>query len=159
MRLPKTCIYAIQASLYLTTRRATRRYVPIRVIADDLNISYHFLTKILQTLSAADILTSYRGPNGGVGLAGAPEDITVMQIIGALDHRDLFDRCLLGLPGCGESKPCPLHEEWEKARVRLRHAFETITLASMAAEIENGTLRLTSIDAAFSQADGEDDSE
>lgn len=157
MRLPKTCIYAIQASLYLATRRATQRYVPIRVIADDLGISYHFLIKILQTLSAAGILTSYRGPNGGVGLAVAPEDITVMKIITALDHADLFEKCLLGLPGCGELKPCPLHEEWDRTRSQLRQAFETTTVAGMAAEIENGTLRLTSVDATFARADKEDD--
>lgn len=159
MRLPKTCIYAIQASLYLTTRRSTQRYVPLRVIAEDLNISYHFLTKILQTLTAAGILTSYRGPNGGVGLDAAPEEVSVMRIIIALDHGDLFEKCLLGLPGCGESKPCPLHEEWEEARARLRAGFETITLASMAAEIEAGTLRLTSIDDAFSQADEENNND
>ncbi len=158
MRLPKTCVYAIQAALYLATRRATRRYVPIRVVADDLGISPHFLTKILQALSAKNILTSYRGPNGGVGLAVAPQQITVMQIIEALDQGDLFEKCLLGLPGCGELKPCPLHEHWESTRARLRHAFETTTLAGMAAKVENGTQRLTSIDVAFSSPPEEDNS-
>lgn len=157
MRLPKTCIYAIQAALYLATRQATQRYVPIRVVADDLGISYHFLIKILQALSAARILTSYRGPNGGVGLAAPAGEITVMQIIVALGHGDVFDTCLLGLPGCGEAKPCALHEQWDRARVPLRHAFETVTLASLAAEIEQGTLRLTSIDTAFFRVNGGND--
>ncbi len=155
MRLPKPCIYAIQASLYLASVGPLRRYVPIRTVANDLGISYHFLTKILQSLSARGILTSYRGPNGGVGLAKPPDNVTVMDIIRALDHGELFDECLLGLPGCGEQKPCPLHEHWENTRGRMRRAFESTTLSHMAAEIEGGAQRITSFDASFSEADGE----
>ncbi|HET6349143.1 MAG TPA: Rrf2 family transcriptional regulator [Candidatus Krumholzibacteria bacterium] len=156
MRLPKTCVYAIQASLYLVLQRPARRYVPIGVIARDLKISPHFLTKVLQALTANHVLTSYRGPNGGVGLAAAPEDITLMQIIGAFDNGDIFDNCLLGLPGCGKLKPCPVHEYWEQMRMRLRQAFQATTLANMALNVENGTLRLASIDLVFSPLSRED---
>jgi Rrf2 family protein len=118
-----------------------RKFIPIRELSDELDLSFHFLTKILQVLTEAKIMESFRGPNGGVGLARSAKDITLIDVIAAVDGMALFRDCALGLPGCGEKTPCPLHAAWAKRRQDLQKMFEKTTLASLAKELALNELR------------------
>jgi Rrf2 family protein len=93
-------------------------------------------------LTQAGLLTSYRGPNGGIALTRPPNKITLREVIVAIDGPDLFEGCVLGLPGCGEQKPCPMHVKWATERERLEKMFATTTLANMADKIESFDVRL-----------------
>ena len=63
MLLSKSTEYGIRATLYLTSLKQDG-YVSIRAISDELDISFHFLTKIFQKLTQAGLLQSFRGPRG-----------------------------------------------------------------------------------------------
>ncbi|RMF65188.1 MAG: Rrf2 family transcriptional regulator [Bacteroidetes bacterium] len=139
--LSKSAEYGLRATLYLATLQE-EGYVSIRDISERLGISFHFLTKIFQKLTQAGLLRSYRGPNGGVALTRGPEDITLYDLVVAIDGPELFTECVLGLPGCGEQKPCPLHEAWAAERERLRTLFAGATLASLATRVRNEQVRL-----------------
>ncbi|MEP0547282.1 MAG: Rrf2 family transcriptional regulator [Rhodothermales bacterium] len=141
MLLSKACEYGIRSVLYLT-KDGTGAYVPIRSISDALGIPYHFLAKIVQTLAQADVLTSSRGPSGGVALARPASQIKLKEIVVAIDGTDIFTECVLGLPGCGERKPCPLHEQWAPARDRIHRMFDHVSLAEMAERMSEGDFRL-----------------
>lgn len=144
MVLSKACTYGILASLYVA--RQTHReneFVSIRQMSDELNISFHFLTKILQKLTRTKILSSHKGPKGGVALTRPPGLITLLDIVIAIDGPDLFSECLLGLPGCGNQKPCPVHEQWATAREDLRIMFQGKTLADTSHDVESMNLRLS----------------
>lgn len=146
MLLSKACEYGIRAVLHLTTSPPDT-YFPIRGISDALGIPYHFLAKIVQTLTQQGILVSSRGPNGGVALARPGSEITLKEIVLALDGPAVFSQCVLGLPGCGESKPCPLHEQWTPTRDRIAQLFERVSLAEMAERMEEGDFRLATFSA------------
>jgi len=144
MLLSKACEYGIRTALYLTTK-ARGEYVPIRSISDALGIPYHFLAKIVQTLTQPEILASSRGPNGGVRLARASTQIALKEIVVAIDGPAIFTECILGLPGCGALKPCPLHEQWSPARDRIHRMFDHVSLAEMAERMEGGDFRLDAL--------------
>lgn len=143
MLFSKGCSYAIRASLLVTIKETKdgRKFIPIRELADELELSFHFLTKIMQVLTESKIMESFRGPNGGVGLARPAKDISLIDVIAAVDGMELFTDCALGLPGCGEQTPCPLHEAWGKRRQDLHRMFEKTTLASLAKELATNELR------------------
>jgi Rrf2 family protein len=143
MLFSKGCTYAIRASVLVTLKETNeqRKFIPIRELADELNLSFHFLTKIMQSLTEARILESFRGPNGGVGLAKPAKEISLLDIVAAIDGMSLFADCALGLPGCGDSTPCPLHESWAKRREELRKMLAKTSLASLARDIRNGSIR------------------
>ena len=103
----------------------------IGTISEELDISFPFLTKIFQKLNDAGLLDSRRGPNGGVALTLPAEEITLYEIVVAIDGDDLFEECVLGLPGCGEAEPCPLHEQWADERDRVENMFQNTTLAEL----------------------------
>lgn len=143
MLFSKGCTYAIRASLLVTTKEIKdgRKFIPIRELSDELDLSFHFLTKIMQVLTEAHIMESFRGPSGGVGLARPAKDISLIDVIAAVDGMALFSDCALGLPGCGEKTPCPLHDAWAKRRQDLQRMFEKTTLASLARDLATNSLR------------------
>lgn len=140
--LSKACTYGLLASFYVAKLKGTD-YVSIREMSDDLGISFHFLTKILQKLTHEGIMVSHKGPKGGVSLGRAPERISLLDIITAIDGPDLLNECLLGLPGCGHEKPCPMHQQWMEIRSRLTNMFMEQNLANSTDEIIRNGFRLS----------------
>lgn len=141
MLLSKSCEYGIRATLYVSSS-GQDGYLSIREISDKLDLSFHFLTKILQKLTHAGLLHSFRGPNGGVALAKPANKITLADIVIAIDGPELFTECILGLPECGEQKPCPMHEQWKVERDRLQKIMTEKTLAKLAEGINEFDFRL-----------------
>ncbi len=142
MRIPKSCVYAVQTVLYLALVPPDRPYVPVRRVAADLEISPTFLVKILQGLVREGIVRTYRGPRGGLALAREPDEITLMDIARATGHEGLFEACVLGLDGCGEEAPCPLHDDWEAVRRRMRTAFRMTDVARLRDAVRAGRMRI-----------------
>lgn len=129
--LSKSSEYGLRALMYMVSRSKGQQYISIREMSKELDISFHFLTKILQSLTQANMLMSYRGPNGGVGFSTSPEKILLSDVVRVLEGNDFFDKCVLGLPGCGELAPCPLHHIWKDIKGALQKEFETTSLAEM----------------------------
>jgi Rrf2 family transcriptional regulator, iron-sulfur cluster assembly transcription factor len=144
MLLSRSCEYGIRAALYLAGRPAGQ-LVPIRTVSEALGMPYPFLAKVAQALIGAGVLTSERGPHGGVGLARPGTEITLKEIVVAIDGPEVFTECVLGLPGCGNRQPCPLHAQWAVARGRVHDMFAGATLAATAERIRTEGLRLDAL--------------
>lgn len=140
--ISKSGEYGLRALLYMVAHRSTQEFVSIREMAEELDISFHFLTKILQNLTQKGFLHSYRGPNGGIAFQVPPEKILLADLIKALEGEEFFDTCLLGLPGCGEKAPCPMHQFWKEIKGAIKHEFETTSLAEMGKSVQLRSLRL-----------------
>lgn len=142
--LSKSCVYGLRAAIYVALVKKDN-FVSIREISSKLDISFYFLTKILQILTQKNIMISFKGPKGGIKLARPAEQISLMEVVLALDGQKLFEQCILGLPGCGILNPCPLHEEWSQAVEILKTTFNNTTLAQLAQRIKDDNLRLTKL--------------
>jgi Rrf2 family protein len=129
--ISKSGEYGLRALLYMAANYPNEGFVNIREMSEALDISFHFLTKILQVLTQKGILQSYRGPNGGVGFLKKPDEVSLADLVRALEGDDFFNKCLLGLPGCGERQPCPMHAYWTTIRNNLEEEFEATTLADL----------------------------
>ena len=141
MLLSKSCVYGVQAAIYMASL-PRNEYVSIQEIANNLKISFHFLTKVLQNLTQAGLMVSYRGPNGGIALARPSSSISLADIIDAIDGSDIFHECLFGLPGCGVADPCPAHENWTTMRSRLHNLCNTLTLEELGKRANQLNVRL-----------------
>lgn len=145
MLLSKSCVYGLRAALYLANQEKGK-FIPIRQMSDKLEISFHFLTKILQQLTAEGILESFKGPNGGVRLVRNGNEIPLMDVVVAIDGSKLLTECALGLPGCGIKAPCPIHDKWAETRDSIREMLEQSTLTELVDKGRKENLRLTSED-------------
>jgi Rrf2 family iron-sulfur cluster assembly transcriptional regulator len=141
MIISKRCVHGILAAVYIASqppRMADHpgEYIQIGVIADRLKISFHFLTKVLQQLTHRGILISYRGPHGGVMLARPSSEVSLYELIDAIDGDQIFNTCMLGLHGCGHETPCPLHDAWSATRTKLKQLAISTTLAELASNTD-----------------------
>jgi len=131
MLLSKSCMYGLRASVLLATKKG-KGFITIRELSDELDISFYYLTKILQQMTKAEILKSYKGPNGGVMLAQSAKSIKFIDVVNAIDGGSSMTECALGLHGCGVMKPCPLHDQWSALKEDMRAMMEEMTLAELA---------------------------
>lgn len=143
--LSKSSEYGLRALMYMVGENGGQTYVSIRTMSEQLDISFHFLTKILQSLTQANLLVSYRGPNGGLAFKIPPDQILLSDVVRILEGDDFFDKCLLGLPGCGKLAPCPMHVMWKEIRGALKHEFENTSLAEMGEAALLSRIRLGSV--------------
>jgi Rrf2 family protein len=85
MRLSSASSYALSAMAYMTTDKHKGKIVPSHIVAAARGIPERFLLKVLKPLVSARILSSTKGPNGGYKLARSPKDLTLLEIIEAVD--------------------------------------------------------------------------
>lgn len=130
--LNTTCTYAIRAAVYVASATpGAAGYVSTRKIAEDLGVSFAFLTKVLQGLTQSGIFLSQRGSTGGVALARPADSVTLLDIVASTGRDGVFHDCVLGLPTCSEVDPCALHDRWREERARLETLFAGTTLAAL----------------------------
>ena len=142
MLLSNACIYGMRASVYLASLSNEESYTSITKISEELDISRHFLTKVLQNLTNAGLMESMKGPKGGVRLKFDGDNIALLEIVAAIDGMDILTECALGLPGCGTEKPCPIHDKWADTRENIRKLLERTTLEELVKKGKEGNLRI-----------------
>ncbi len=140
--LSKATVYCLRALIYVASKKESKKYINIGEISEELGISFHFLTKTFQILTQQGLLESHRGPNGGVLLKKSIDEIFLVDIVFLLEGDDFFDKCLLGLPGCGSHEPCPVHNFWKNVKGTLRKEFEETSLADLADAIHHKKMRI-----------------
>lgn len=129
------CEYAIRACAHMASH-PNMPSVKIRQIAVAESIPGPFLSVVLPRLVAAGILTSTRGPAGGYALARPAMDITLHDIVVAVDGVDGLEGCAVGLGLCSDRVPCPLHDDWKPVRERVRRYLRQTTVQAMAEALE-----------------------
>ena len=132
MRLTRGADYGTLGILYLA-RQPHDRVVLISEIAAAQGVPESYLAKIFQGLAKAGLVRSHRGARGGFSLARSPQDITLRQIIEAIDGPLALNRCLDPREGCESSPECPVHSALAKAQQTLLAALDSVTLHSLAA--------------------------
>jgi Rrf2 family transcriptional regulator, iron-sulfur cluster assembly transcription factor len=138
----KSCKYAIRAVLYLAVHARPDHKIGIKPIAEALEVPMHFLGKILQQLAKHQIVSSTKGPGGGFFLTADNLANHIDKIITAIDGREVFTACVLGLPTCSPANPCPLHVQVFAYREGLRGQLHALTVAELAARIQRDHIRL-----------------
>lgn len=126
----KRCEIALQAVLFLSAQKAGAMFSS-GDIAQHLDVSKEFVSKILQTLTSSDIIGSKKGNSGGFFLNKAAEQIKLVDIVAAIDGLEIFHKCVLGFKGCGMSAPCPVHDEWGKLRNQTYEMLSSSTLLDL----------------------------
>ena len=91
------------------------------------------VSKILKLLARSGLLTSHRGAKGGYCLGRSADEISVVEIIGALDGPVAVTECIEQSPGeCSRESTCPVRGNWQRINLAIHDALASITLAEMA---------------------------
>jgi len=132
LRISKLTDYGIMLLTHMARGPAVLTYS-----APDLAARAHLplptVSKLLKTLARTGLLSAQRGVKGGFSLAQRPEEISVAEIIRALEGPIALTECSLHPPGqCGLEPLCPVGNHWQRINRAVQEALEGLTLAAMA---------------------------
>ncbi len=122
--LSKTTGYAISAMGCLNGPDG--RPVSVQDVAECTDISRSYLSKIIQILAAKNLIKTKRGYTGGLLLKQAPEEISLLEVVVAIEGPQWIGDCLLRLEDCDGS--CPVHAFWGEERKRIEDELRTTKL-------------------------------
>ena len=103
----------------------------IKCIAERQGIPEAYLEQLIAVLRREKLVISNRGAQGGYRLVREPEDITVGDVLRALEGGLNLVDCLLEEDSCGKSCACPSRIVWLKIRDGLNRIVDGITLQDM----------------------------
>ncbi len=129
--LSQTVEYALRAACFLSDKAPEPQTT--RQIAKVTKVPSAYLSKILQQLGRAGLVRSQRGVGGGISLTKTPEELTILEVVNAVDPMKRIRECPLGLPSHG-MRLCPLHRRLDNAMGMVEAAFGKTTLAEILAE-------------------------
>ena len=126
--------YAIRGLCELSRRTETKSIMLDQLVAGT-TLPREFMGKIFRKLVKAGILTSVKGRGGGFALSRAKHEISLLDIVTAIDGSGFCDQCVLGLETCNDKTPCPEHDLFKPIRHRLKAYLRTTTLADLTASM------------------------
>jgi len=127
----KACEYGIRALTVIAMAGKENRRIGIKELCKAANTPESFTAKILQNLVKREIINSQKGPSGGFYISRELDQITLYDIVDAIDGKAIFSRCGLGLTACNANKPCPLHFKFEVVREELNDMCKNNTLQDL----------------------------
>jgi len=127
----QTVEYALRAVAHLAYEAPNPRTT--EQVAEATRVPPAYLSKVLQALSRGGIVKSQRGVGGGISLARPAEELTILEVVNAVEPIQRIKTCPLGLKSHGV-RLCPLHRRIDDALATVEAAFATTTLAEVLAE-------------------------
>ncbi len=99
-----------------------------RTLAQAIGTSTHFLPQIMKPLTRAGWVGSTPGPGGGYRLLARLADVSVLDVIHAIEGPTDVGRCVLSNAPCPVDEQCAMHDSWVRARAALMSELEATTL-------------------------------
>ena len=130
MQITRQADYAVRAVYYLSTLSSDSR-ASTSQIAEEQRIPPSFLAKIISQLSVAGLLHTSRGARGGVTLAQSPDEISLLDVVEAIDGPIQLNECVTDQNVCTFSSDCPMHVVWCEAQKDLVDRLKTTNFANL----------------------------
>lgn len=125
--IPKTAEYALRAVVVLA--REPHRAYSAEQISEITCVPRRYAHKVLQALVRAELVRSQSGPGGGYALQCSPKNLSILDVVNAVQPIARIQQCPLGLKS--HTSLCPLHRELDKACAATERAFGRVTIAQL----------------------------
>jgi len=130
IRLTKAGEYGLRAVRYLVENGDEKR-ISIGDISENKKIPEPFLRKLFKPLVNQGIILSTRGVSGGVRLARDPKEITVLEVVEALEGPLALNECLLEDSACEFLSECGTHDVWDEAQAAMAKVLRSKNLTDL----------------------------
>jgi len=136
--LSLTCKTAVKAVIYLASKFKSGEKAGIKEIADYIDASEHTVGKMLQTLVKKNVINSMKGPSGGFYITAKQLHQPLLNIVDAIDGKEIFNQCGLGLSKCSATRPCPIHNEYGKIRDQFKELCKQKKISDVCEVVTDG---------------------
>jgi Rrf2 family protein len=131
MFFSRPCQHAIRALVHLVLHQG-EALCTVQEIAKVENLPAPALAAVMQNLVRVGLIRSQKGPGGGFSLARPAGELTLYQIMEAVDTRRELYMCAIGFTECSDAMPCPVHDRLREVRQQLVTYLQGVTVADMA---------------------------
>jgi len=135
MQLTRAADYGVRAMVHLATLPAGSR-VGIVELARAAEVPPPFLTKVLKRLTLSGLMISYRGPGGGFSLGAPASEISLLQVVEAIEGPIRLNLCTgictTPVTECHRQTWCAVHDVWMHAQAKLREVLGEASIAQLA---------------------------
>jgi Rrf2 family protein len=128
LRLSKRVEYGLIALQHLAKRGTA---ATVREIADENEISYDLLAKIMQDLKRDGMIFSHQGVRGGYTLILAPDQISLTRVVSALEKETSITECTSGTEQCAREAVCTIKGPMHKLQSSMEQVFNSMTIAQL----------------------------
>lgn len=129
MQITRETDYALRCVLHLS--ESPHEITMVDEIARARAIPKSFLAKILQKLTKAKIVKSFRGVKGGFQLAKRPKEINLLDVIEAIEGTVAMNRCAIDKRMCSFSNTCSVHPVWVEMRSIVEDRLRNYSFAKL----------------------------
>lgn len=126
MQITRQADYALRAMVYLARMKPNQMAVT-KKIAEQQKIPPSFLAKIISQLSNAKLIHTKRGADGGVILSRPASEISLLEVIEAIDGSIALNECTVSPGNCDQAEDCPLYEIWQETQDELVNKLRNAT--------------------------------
>ena len=130
LRFSRTADYGLRATLEVARADGDRR-VSRRELSQATGAPFSVLAEPLAALVRADVLAAQAGPHGGYRLAKRADEISVLDVVDAIDGNDREERCVLHEGACSWAGACPFHPVLATAQERFTEVLRSTSLADV----------------------------
>ena len=131
MQITRAADYAVRVVVHLASL-PPGAIVRRPDIAKATNVAGSFLSKVLQQLAQAGIVSSQRGAGGGFQLAVPGDALSVLDVVEAMEGPIRLNTCLEAGPSCERKESCPAHEVWIEAQAALKQVLRQALVGDLA---------------------------
>jgi Rrf2 family protein len=131
MELTRKSDYAIRGIVYLAGKPIDKVYL-LSDIAAAVDVPPTFLAKIFQQFSKMGLVKSFRGTGGGFMLGRPAENITLLEVVEAVEGPIIPNRCVAAPSDCERSTICTVHPVWIQVQEEIRKVLKGVTLKDLA---------------------------
>jgi Rrf2 family protein len=128
MQITRQADYALRAVIFLSRLDGDQK-ASTSAIAEEQKIPPSFLAKIVSQLSLAGLIQTSRGARGGVSLAKPPGDISILDVVEAIDGPVMLNECAGNPANCPFGESCPLQHIWCDTRQELVRRLSSATFS------------------------------
>ena len=145
LRISKLTDYAILLMVELTR---DGEVLSAHALADRVGIEAPTASKVLKLLAGHGLLDSYRGPSGGYRAGRGASDISVAEVIAAIEGPIAMTECSEEEGLCSQEADCELRGNWQRISLAVSRALNDVSLAEMSAPARQrppGPLSITTL--------------
>lgn len=136
--LSLSCKASIKAVIFLGSKFNSGEKSGIKEIAEFINENEHTVGKLLQKLVKEGIINSAKGPTGGFYITARQKNQPIINVVEAIDGKEVFNQCGLGLSKCSSTHPCPIHNDYKAVRDLFEKMCRDKKMSDLCEPVNNG---------------------
>lgn len=146
IRMSKLADYGLVVMTHFLRHQIHGRNLSARQMAHETGLPLPMVSKVLKVLTREGLLVSHRGVSGGYALSRDPEEISIGDVLSAMEGPIAMTECLETDGDCKQESVCPVRTNWSRINFAVRGVLDAISIADMVEPLPEQLVTLDGIE-------------